>query len=208
VHQSGASRGEYRQIAPRLQELGFNALAVDSRWGERDRWNGVINETAARFGTPAIAASGDASKIRAVHQAAAQDVRAALKWLDANDYTGARILWGSSISANLVLKVAADPTQRVAAVLSFSPGEYDKDQPNELRSAIAGLQLPTLIACGAEEEDTSKPVFDAISSTQKVFYRAIDGRHGSSILIDDPENWAGITAFLNSFRRTRQGAQR
>jgi hypothetical protein len=52
VHQSGASRGEYRQIAPHLQELGFNAPAVDSRWGERDRWNGVINETAARFGTP------------------------------------------------------------------------------------------------------------------------------------------------------------
>jgi dienelactone hydrolase len=201
VHQSGASRGEYRQIAPHLQELGFNALAVDSRWGERDRWNGVINKTAARFGTTAIAASGDATKIKAVHQAAAQDIRAALEWLNANDYTGAKLLWGSSISANLVLKVAADPTQRVDAVLSFSPGEYYKDQPNELRAAIAELQLPTLIACGADEEDTAKPVFDAVPSKQKLFYRAVDGRHGSSILIDDPENWAGITPFLVQFEQ-------
>jgi dienelactone hydrolase len=201
VHQSGASRGEYRQIAPHLQELGFNALAVDSRWGERDRWNGVINETAARFGTPAIAASGDIPKIRSVHQAAAQDIRAALEWLNANDYTGAKLLWGSSISANLVLKVAADPTQRVAAVLSFSPGEYYKDQPNELRAAITGLHLPTLIACGADEEDTAKPVFDAVPGKQKVFYRAVDGRHGASILVDDPRNWAGITPFLVHFEQ-------
>jgi dienelactone hydrolase len=204
VHQSGASRGEYRQIAPYLQELGFNALAVDSRWGERDRWNGVINETAARFGTVAIAASSNGSKIRAVHQAAAQDIRAALEWLNANDYTGAKLLWGSSISANLVLKVAADPTQRVVAVLAFSPGEYYKDQPNDLRSAIASLQLPTLIACGADEEDTAKPVFDAVPSKQKVFYRAIDGRHGASILVDDPGNWVGITPFLAQFERTRK----
>jgi dienelactone hydrolase len=204
VHQSGASRGEYRQIAPHLQELGFNALAVDSRWGERDRWNGVVNETAARFGTVAIAASSDGSKIRAVHQAAAQDIRAALEWLNANDYTGAKLLWGSSISANLVLKVAADPTQRVVAVLAFSPGEYYKDQPNDLRSAIASLQLPTLIACGADEEDTAKPVFDAVPSKQKVFYRAIDGRHGASILVDDPGNWVGITPFLAQFEQTRK----
>lgn len=204
VHQSGSSRGEYRQIAPYLQELGFNALAVDSRWGERDRWNGVTNETAARYGTPDIAASGDIPRIKSVHQAAAQDVRAALKWLDANDYTGAKLLWGSSISANLVLKVAADPTQRVVAVLSFSPGEYYKDQPNDLRSAITSLQLPTLIACGADEEDTAKPVFDAVPSKQKAFYRAIDGRHGASILVDDPGNWVGITPFLAQREQTRK----
>ena len=205
VHQSGASRGEYRQIAPHLQELGFNALAIDSRWGERDRWNGVINETAARLGTPAIAASGEIPKMRSVQQAAAQDIRAALKWLNVNHYTGAKILWGSSISANLVLKVAADPTQGVAAVLSFSPGEYYNDQPNELRAAIKGLLLPTLIACGVDEEDTAKPVFDAIPSKQKVFYRAINGRHGASILIDDPENWTGITPFLVPFEGERRG---
>ena len=33
-HQAGFSRGEFRHIAPRLVELGFNVLAVDLRSGD------------------------------------------------------------------------------------------------------------------------------------------------------------------------------
>jgi len=202
VHQSGASRGEYRQIAPHLVELGFNALAIDSRWGERDRWNEVANETAARFGTAAIAAGNDNAPRRVAQEGAAQDVRGALAWLDANGYSGAKILWGSSISANLVLKMAAHPPEQVVAVLSFSPGEYHSDLPNEVRTAIKDLQIPTLIACGTSEESNSRPIFDAVPSKQKVFYRAVSARHGASILIDDPENWAGINDFLSQFTQS------
>lgn len=207
VHQSGGSRGEYRQIAPHLLEMGFNALAIDSRWGDRDRWNGVINETAARYGTPAVVSTGDVSRTRPIQDASADDIRAALAWLDVNGYTGARLLWGSSISSNLVLKVAADPKQRVTAVLSFSPGEYHPDQPNEMKTAVSELRLPTLIACGADNEElqTSKPIFDAIPGRQKVFYHATNGRHGSSILMDDPKNWTGIEPFLNQFRPSQPG---
>jgi len=203
VHQSGASRGEYRQIAPHLVELGFNALAIDSRWGERDRWNGVINETAARFGTAGIASGNDNARRRVVQEGAAQDVRGALAWLSANGYSGAKILWGSSISANLVLKLAADPPEHIVAVLSFSPGEYHPDLPNEVRSAVKGLRIPALIACGTSEESTSRTVFDAVPSKQRVFYRAVSARHGASILIDDPENWAGINGFLSQFVQPR-----
>ena len=49
-HQSGSSRGEFRTIAPELLRLGYTALAVDVRWGNLDRWNDVLNETAARHG--------------------------------------------------------------------------------------------------------------------------------------------------------------
>jgi dienelactone hydrolase len=95
----------------------------------------------------AIIASHDFPKMRRVQEAAAQDIRAALAWLNANDYTGVKLLWGSSISANLVLKVAADhPTQRVAAAVSFSPGEYHRDRPNELRSAIRPVRRSPLSA--------------------------------------------------------------
>src|SRR5262249_47586474 len=41
--QSQSSRGEYRQVAPHLVRLGFNALAIDTRWGQRDPWNGIEN---------------------------------------------------------------------------------------------------------------------------------------------------------------------
>lgn len=40
-HQAGFSRGEYRPIAPKLNELGFNCMAVDQRSGNMA--NGVVN---------------------------------------------------------------------------------------------------------------------------------------------------------------------
>jgi dienelactone hydrolase len=203
VHQSGASRGEYRQIAPHLQQMGFNALAIDSRWGERDRWNDVTNETAIRAGTAAIIASKEIPRMRATQEAAAKDVRGALRWLAANGFMGKKLLWGSSISANLVLKLASASNLQVAAVLSFSPGEYHPDQPNEMASAVSKLAVPSLIACAEGEEATSKPIFDAVQIRDKVFYRAPVGKHASSILIDDPENWNGIVPFLRRFRDSR-----
>src|SRR4051812_45624084 len=45
-HQAGYSRGEYNEIARKLNKLGYNCLAVDLRAGEEI--NGVKNETAAR----------------------------------------------------------------------------------------------------------------------------------------------------------------
>ena len=33
-HQANWSRGEYREIAPKLNELGFNCLAIDQRSGK------------------------------------------------------------------------------------------------------------------------------------------------------------------------------
>jgi len=44
-HQARSSRGEYREIAPRLNELGFNCMAIDQRSG--DSLKGIENETAA-----------------------------------------------------------------------------------------------------------------------------------------------------------------
>ncbi|MGK0190353.1 MAG: dienelactone hydrolase [Verrucomicrobiales bacterium] len=43
-HQAGFSRGEYCDIAPRLNALGFACIAVDQRSGNQA--NGVTNETA------------------------------------------------------------------------------------------------------------------------------------------------------------------
>ncbi len=201
VHQSGSSRGEYRQIARRLVRLGFNALAVDTRWGERDPWNRVRNETAARFGTSAIIRTQDRSKMRPVQEASANDVRAALSWLRQNRYSGPKLLWGSSISANLVLKIASKDVADIAGVLAFSPGEYHPDAPHELRSTVTNLKIPVLIACGAEEQKTSFPIFEALPNPNAIFYRAVRGEHGSSILLDDPRNWAGVEPFLQSIKK-------
>jgi len=44
-HQAGWSRGEYNEIAPKLNKLGFNCMAVDQRSG--GSVNGIQNETTA-----------------------------------------------------------------------------------------------------------------------------------------------------------------
>ena len=46
-HQAGSSRGEYKEIAGKLTNLGYNCLAVDLRSG--NEVNNVVNETARRL---------------------------------------------------------------------------------------------------------------------------------------------------------------
>ena len=46
-HQAGFSRGEYKEIAPRLVDSGYACLAIDLRSG--NQVNEVINETAAAY---------------------------------------------------------------------------------------------------------------------------------------------------------------
>ena len=198
VHQSGASRGEYRQIAPRLKQMGFNALAIDSRWGRRDRWNGVWNETAKRYGTEAIVTSGDRARIQAIDRE--KDLRAAVRWLRQEGYSGPLILWGSSITANGVLKVAALGEERVNGLLAFSPGEYNPDNKTEMQAQVKNLRLPLLIACGEDEDQLCGEIFRSVPEGRKRYYHATRGRHGSSILLDDPENWRPVEQFLEQFR--------
>lgn len=194
AHQSMSSRGEYRQIAPRLVQLGYNALAIDTRWGDRDMWNGVANETARRHGTAASLAGPPAAR-RAIQDRSIDDIRAAVAWVRKRDGHAPILLWGSSISANLVLKLAAAEPD-VAGVLAFSPAEYHPDTPDEIRRTVATVRVPTLVAYGRDERDAARPVFEGVAATFKRELRASHGRHGSSILLDDPATWAGVRAFL------------
>jgi len=81
-HQAGSNRGEYAEIAPRLNDLGFHALAIDQRSGG-ERW-GLTNETVDKLGTSTS------------YLAALPDLAAALKWKREAGYTGKTVVWGSS----------------------------------------------------------------------------------------------------------------
>jgi len=120
-HQAGFSRGEYVQIAPKLNQLGFNAIAIDQRAGRAA--NGIANETAAR----AREAGLDTRYTDAL-----QDMLAALDYAHQRFPTAKVLAWGSSYSAALVLKLAGDQPNLVDAVLAFSPGEYFKIDGNKI----------------------------------------------------------------------------
>lgn len=194
VHQSGASRGEYRRIAPRLVALGYSVLAIDARWGVQDRWAGIRNETAATIHFADLPLEQRRQQILA----STGDMTAAIEWLHTRGYDRPVVVWGSSLSANLVFDLAQRLPGDVRAVLSFSPGFYQTFDTESLNSWFSSVRQPVLIVCGWEEEATSRPVFDKVLSAERAFYRSEKGRHGSSILYDDPTSWIAVEQFLKS----------
>ena len=110
-HQAGWSRGEYREIAPKLVAQGYQVLAVDQRSG--NAVNGVPNETHRR---------ANEKKAGTNYLDAYADLQAALKYATHRLKAKRIIVWGSSYSASLVF--------RLAAVNAFLRESAPPDPPN------------------------------------------------------------------------------
>src|ERR1041384_2600098 len=85
-HQARFSRGEYKDIAPRLNKFGFNCLAIDQRSG--DEVNDVRNETAS---------IAKRSGRKTDYLESEKDIIAAVKYLN-DKYRKRIIIWGSAYS--------------------------------------------------------------------------------------------------------------
>ncbi len=188
-HQYKSSRGEYREIAPILNDMGFNAIAFDTRSGGPDPWNNVENITTKTY-----------ARARRDYLSVYPELETALDFAVKEGYNGKIIVWGSSFSASLVLKLAAEHPDKIAGVLSFSPGEYMKNNEG-IVSKWAGeiKEIPVFISCGANENDNVKPIYEELRTEDKVFYLPAVGKHGSSILVDDSRNWKQVKEFLKKF---------
>lgn len=187
-HQAGSGKGEYATIAPRLAAAGYASLAIDQRSG------GSMfgpNKTVAGLGRSAS------------YLDAERDLEAAFAW-------GRRrgppvVLWGSSYSAALVLRLAARHPREVSAVLAFSPGEY-LGAPALVRQAASGVRAPvfaTSSAAGAEIA-AARAILAASPAAFKVQHLPSGaGVHGSSTLIrarnprGAADNWRAVLAFLD-----------
>ncbi|MER3479503.1 MAG: alpha/beta hydrolase [Meiothermus sp.] len=199
-HQSESNRGEYAQIAPRLVELGFNALAIDGRVGG-PMW-GLRNQTYDRL------------RRVAGYEEALRDLEAALDWVIQSGHTGPVLAWGSSYSAALVFLLVkgrwapggagtqAARHPQVAGVLSFSPWEYLWGE-NTVREAAAKVRVPVFITSAKGEAAQARVIFRSVGSSKKVqFVPRRDGRHGSPALDseDGEEYWQAVRAFLTQFQ--------
>ena len=190
-HQAGSNRGEYAQIAPRLNALGLHALAIDQRSGAQ-RW-GVENETVGRLGKSTA------------YIDALPDLEAALAWKAASGFKGRTIVWGSSYSAALVFLLTAKH-DTIDGVLSFSPGEYLGTRSDEVQRAAKQIAPPTLILAPTGEREQSEAVLEAIPGTQKKLIVPEQAVHGSSMLITSrnpgaAEIWPSVEAFLKQFTK-------
>lgn len=195
-HQAGFSRGEYREIAPELNKLGFNCMAIDQRSGHDV--NGIDNLTAKR---------AREKKLGTSYLDALPDMLAAVSYAKKHFAEGKLIIWGSSYSAALVLYLAGQDTQLADAVLSFSPGEYFEDtgKPSDfIQSSASHITIPTFITSASGEKEYWLAIFESITAKKQSFIPSGKGIHGSRALWEStPEHveyWEAVKKFLTQFR--------
>ena len=195
-HQAGWSRGEYREIAPKLNTLGFNCIAIDQRSG--GSVNNTKNETAAK---------AKASKKGQDYIDAEQDIIATIQYVKQDLAKGKIILWGSSYSSALVLRIAGEQPESVDAALAFAPGEYFKSQgksANWIARSAKKIKCPTFITSAKSEAENWASIHKAIpTSTKEKFIPSTKGNHGSRALwkkfADNTQYWEATNKFLAQF---------
>ncbi len=196
-HQAGWSRGEYNEIAPKLNEMGYNCLAVDLRAG--GVINGVVNQTHE-------SAKGLYKETRYID--GLKDIEASIQYVRKNLASGQVIIWGSSFSAALVLKVTGDHPEWVDAALAFSPGEYFTSQGQSrdyISSSASNIARPVFITSAHNEKSNWWGIYVAISDMDKTyFWPSTTGNHGSRALWskfpDSPDYWEKVKSFLESVK--------
>jgi dienelactone hydrolase len=193
LHQAGYSRGEYREIAPKLVNLGYNCLALDQRSG--DEINFVKNETASRAKEKNLASN---------YLDALPDIHAAIDFVKQKTNKPI-VLWGSSYSASLSLVVACEEL-KVGALIVFSPGEYF--EPNDfVKSKISKLSIPVLALSSKTEYPAMVEMLSVVPKRLITTFKpsSDEGKHGSKALWEsNPSNkeyWMAVTMFFSKLKK-------
>ncbi|SMD31942.1 Alpha/beta hydrolase family protein [Reichenbachiella faecimaris] len=195
-HQAGWSRGEYQEIAPMLNQLGFNCMTVDQRSG--NAVNGVQNLTF-------VSARKLMKETKYVN--ALPDMNAAIDHAKSYLAKGDLIIWGSSYSSALALKIAGDRPGDVSGVLAFSPGEYFQSMgkpKNYITTSAMNIKCPSFITSARSEKNSWWSIYEAIPTDSKTYYLPkTSGNHGSKALwskfTDSQGYWEVVIAFLNQY---------
>ena len=193
-HQGGGdSRGEYGPIVPVLLNHGYNLVAIDQRSGG-DRFRG-INRTVAGIGDTQYG-----------YCDALPDLEAALSYAREQGFDGPVAVWGSSYSATLVFKLAADHPDIIDAVLAFSPasGEPMTGCVPDPYSAV--VTQPVLALRPASEMEIASVADQHILFQQHGHQNFIanPGAHGSSMLVEArvgapvEATWEVVRTFLRN----------
>jgi pimeloyl-ACP methyl ester carboxylesterase len=187
-HQAGSSRGEFREIAPKLIMLGYNGLAVDLRVGKEI--NFINNQTA-------LAAQTDGYPRNM--QDARRDMKAAVDWVTGRSDKPV-VLFGSSFSASLAL-IHANNNPAAGAVIAFSPGEFF-GQADLVKKAVSNLEVPVFLASTYREHPYVEELSSGIAGEYKTLFTPAEtsGTHGAKALWESEESsreyWLGLLMFF------------
>jgi alpha-beta hydrolase superfamily lysophospholipase len=194
-HQAGSNaRGEYQDIVPRLLENGYSVLAVDLRLG------------GSRYGSENRTVTAGRLPDSNAYCSAYPDLTAAWDYLVERGFTGPRFAWGSSYSAALVIRLAAERASGMAGVLAFSPASGEPMAGCRPEQHIDGLAVPALILRPQAEADMASVTtqIERFRAAGKQVHVARPGTHGSSMLVaarvdgDTEATWTVVLEFLRT----------
>lgn len=175
-HQGGSNgRAEYEWIAPWLASQGYRSIAWDQRSGGENYFGGQ-NRTV--LGLPDGKSAG--------YCEAAPDLQAAVDYVIAEGFADDVVVWGSSYSAALVVRMAADNPETIAGVIAFSPPSGGPLSECLARDRISEVTVPVFVLRSASEmgSDSSFVQRDALTAAGARFFVVENGVHGSSMLVD------------------------
>lgn len=193
-HQPRSSRGEFLEIAKRLNKLEFNCMAVDLRSG--GEMNFIANETynlARKTGLSTAYHEAEKDVITAVNNAF-------------NIGKKKVILMGSSYSASLALKVGKE-NGNVMAVVAMSPGEYFTGV-FEVKEEVNGLDKPTFVYCTSEEQPYVNEMLTGVGRRRMIMHTSEKGGvHGAKSLFKESkgsvELWIQLMNFLRNVKKEK-----
>ena len=190
-HQAGFSRGEYTNTGKILQNLGYSALAIDQRSGNKA--NNIVNETHLEALQKDLPTS---------YLDAKQDIEAAVDYAFKLNMNKPIILVGSSYSSSLVLLIATQ-NPKVKAVASFSPGEYLRGI--NLAQSIKKLNKPTFVTSSQNEVNQTAKVVKYVDKKYVTHFKPkVTGKHGSKALWEINSGhefyWKAFSEFLKGLK--------
>ncbi|MDJ0644956.1 MAG: hypothetical protein QNJ57_03135 [Flavobacteriaceae bacterium] len=202
-HQGGANaKGEYTSIIPELTSLGYNVLSIDQRLG--GQLFGHYNRTVANIAYKDFSFNGYS------YCDAYPDLEGALKFVNDSGFTGDKILWGSSYSATLSIKLAGAHSDEVKGVLAFSPasGNPMKNcQPDQYFDSLKDVPLLILKPTSEMQSENSIKQIELAKQLGHETFIAQNGVHGSSMLVKErvnnnvDENWKIVKGFLEKLKK-------
>ena len=189
-HQAGYSRGEYLEIAPILNEMGYNCMAIDQRSGKGV--NGVQNETYKD-----AVSKGKMTQ----YPDAYSDLEAALIFVKQQYHPKKIIVWGSSYSSSLVFILAAKHPE-IAAIMSFSPGSYFEFEGSTIVEWAKQVKAPIFVTSSKNEsKKCSQFILVSEHTKSQQYIPDLNGFHGSKALWKEKEGhegyWKAVAYFLN-----------
>ena len=193
-HQGGSNgRAEYAPLKDWLNDAGYRAIAWDQRAGG-DLYGGA-NRTADGLSVDSDPGYCDAYP----------DLQAALDFALSHGEAEEVIVWGSSYSAALVFRLAAENVGKVSGVLAFSPASGGPMVSCRARQWADNVHVPAIVFKPASEmtSESAAEQREILERAGVTFTVVEDGIHGSSLLVDSrTENEmsatrAAVIAWLN-----------